>query len=132
MLRDSIRGTLDRDAPIPRIRAWSEAEDLGQFTTLAARQGWYGIGVPEDAGGQGGGMIERAILHEELGRAAAPSGGLAAAAVALDLLSGEPGAASAMTELVAAGSLAVAVLSAGGQAFDRPVPRFSAEGSACR
>src|SRR4051794_27157411 len=104
MLRDSIRGTLERDAPIGRIRAWAEAGDLRPFATLAARQGWHGIGVEEAAGGQGGGMLERAILHEELGRAAAPSGGLAAAAIVLDLLSGEPDAA-ATVEAVADGHL---------------------------
>ena len=39
---------------------------------LAARQGWTGIGLDEDAGGQGGGSLELAILAEQLGRGAVP------------------------------------------------------------
>jgi alkylation response protein AidB-like acyl-CoA dehydrogenase len=85
MLRDAIRAALERSAPIGRIREWAESGDPGPFDTIAAQQGWHGIGLSDDLGGEGGGLLERAILFEELGRAAAPSGTLLTAAAVLDL-----------------------------------------------
>jgi alkylation response protein AidB-like acyl-CoA dehydrogenase len=84
LLQDVIRATLERDAPLARIRQWGDSEDLAPFNHLAARQGWSGIGVDDHIGGQGGGMVERAILFEQLGRAAAPNGGLLTSMLALD------------------------------------------------
>lgn len=85
MLQSAVRGALERDAPLERVRAWSDARDLSPMGALAARQGWTAIGVGEADGGQGGGLVEQAILFEELGRAAAPSGGLLAGAIATAL-----------------------------------------------
>src|ERR671928_1816702 len=76
MLRESIRGTLARDAGRAQIRAWAESGDWSGFDELAAHQGWEEIGIAEEHGGQGGGLVELAVLFEELGRAAAPSGRL--------------------------------------------------------
>jgi alkylation response protein AidB-like acyl-CoA dehydrogenase len=90
MLQSAVREMLARDAAIARIREWTEADDLRTFSSIAAGQGWFAIGVPEELGGQGGGLIERALLLEEIGRAGAPSGGLLAAAVALDLAAATP------------------------------------------
>ncbi len=85
MLRDAVRAALGRDAAIGRIREWAESGDTSAFDTVAAQQGWRGIGLADDLGGQGGALLERAILFEELGRAAAPSGALLTSAVVLDL-----------------------------------------------
>lgn len=74
LLQESVRGTLTRDAPHARVRAWAEAQDLSEFDDLTRRQEWSGIGVPEERGGQGGGLVELAVVFEELGRAGAPSG----------------------------------------------------------
>jgi len=86
MLRDMIRSALSRDAGLDKVRRWADTAETSAFDNLVAAQGWTGIGVAEESGGQGGGLIEQAILFEELGRAAAPSGGLLASAAALALL----------------------------------------------
>jgi len=78
MLRDMIRGALQREAGLDKVRRWAEASDLSPFDQLAQKNGWIGIGVAEESGGQGGSLIEQAILFEELGRSAAPSGALLA------------------------------------------------------
>jgi alkylation response protein AidB-like acyl-CoA dehydrogenase len=89
-LREAVRGALEREAPVPQVREWSEAGDFSAFTAVARAQGWSGIGIAEEREGQGGGLVEQAILFEELGRAAAPSGGLLASALAAALRPGEP------------------------------------------
>lgn len=87
MLRDSVRGALARELPLPRLR---ECLDRGEadatMRALAVAQGWTGIGIDEDAGGQGGGVVEQAIVAEELGYAAAPTSALFAGALAAQVL----------------------------------------------
>lgn len=73
MLRESVRGALAREAPLPRVREALERGDADAFAKLEARQGWCGIGLPEVLGGQGGGAIELAVLAQELGRVVLPS-----------------------------------------------------------
>ena len=74
MLREAVAGALAR---------------AGDDPGLAAAQGWTGIGVPEDDGGQGGGLVELAIVMEGLGAAASPVPLLASTGLALPLLSGD-------------------------------------------
>lgn len=94
MLRDAVRGTLEREAPLARVRAWADTREAREPMAIAARQGWAGIGVPEDAGGQGGGLVELALVVEELARAAVPGPFLAHAGLstALALAAGVPAA----------------------------------------
>ncbi|MEO8299328.1 MAG: acyl-CoA dehydrogenase family protein [Burkholderiales bacterium] len=80
MLREMLRSALQREAGLDKVRRWAESADLRAFTKIATRNGWSGIGVDEDLGGQGGSLIEQAILFEELGRSCAPSGALLASA----------------------------------------------------
>src|SRR3954452_9992384 len=70
-LREAVAGVVTREAPFATVRGWADG-DLGPADALAARQGWTGIGLGEDAGGQGGGPLELAVLAEELGRGAVP------------------------------------------------------------
>ena len=70
----------------PTVRAWAESGDLAAADALAARQGWTGIGLDEDAGGQGGGTLELAVLAEQLGRGAVPWDRTLAALLAAPLL----------------------------------------------
>jgi alkylation response protein AidB-like acyl-CoA dehydrogenase len=86
LLRDMIRSSLKRDAGLDKTRRWTDQGDFREFEALARRSGWSGIGFPETIGGQGGGLIEQAILFEELGRSGAPSCALLAGTVALHLL----------------------------------------------
>ena len=90
MLRESIRGALARDATPARVRAWAESGEWSAFDELAAQQSWEEIGIAEEDGGQGGGLVELAVLFEELGRAAAPSGRLLARCGGANLPSGRP------------------------------------------
>lgn len=76
MFREAIRAAFEREAPIARVRQWAEESRLDTFDDIAAQQGWLGLGIPEEDGGQGGGIVELAVFFEEAGRAAAPTGRL--------------------------------------------------------
>src|SRR5438067_303355 len=71
-LREAVSGVVTREAPFAMVRAWTQAGDVGAADALAARQGWTGIGLDEALGGQGGGVLELAVLAEQLGRGAVP------------------------------------------------------------
>lgn len=48
-------------------------EPLGDgLWSAAVGQGWFALGIPEGSGGVGYGLAEEALLHLEIGRAAAP------------------------------------------------------------
>ncbi|MEZ5174992.1 MAG: acyl-CoA dehydrogenase family protein [Acidimicrobiia bacterium] len=56
----------------PHVREWELADryPVELFKRLGDL-GWLGIGIPEEAGGSGGGAVERCILFEELSVASA-------------------------------------------------------------
>ena len=86
MLRAAVRGALARARPLPVVR--TALDGPGELPAgLAEAQGWSGIGIAEEAGGQSGGVVELAILCEELGRAAVPDAFVASTGLALPLLS---------------------------------------------
>ena len=114
MLRDSVRGALARDLPLSVVRASPDAPAAAR--ALATAQGWPGIGVSEDAGGQGGDVVELAILAEELGRGAIPTSLLIASALAARALAGGGDHGAALVAELAAGSLAVIPLIDAGDA----------------
>jgi len=70
--RDTLRSWLADVATTARVRQWLDDGDLRSFWDRLAAEGWSGVGSPESAGGQGGGVVELALTAEELGRAAAP------------------------------------------------------------
>jgi alkylation response protein AidB-like acyl-CoA dehydrogenase len=123
-LREAVRGTLDREAPLSKVRDWvlEDEVDHEPALTLAARQGWTGIGVDEERGGQGGSLLELTVLAEELGRAALPADALYASLLSTVLLrSSDDPAALALVEQAAEGR-AVAIARPGGAALDTPAP----------
>ena len=74
LLRNAARAFLDEHCPTAAVRALAE-EPRGESEALwkeMAQLGWLGLSLPEDAGGSGLGMVETAILLEELGRAVYP------------------------------------------------------------
>jgi alkylation response protein AidB-like acyl-CoA dehydrogenase len=73
-IRDSIRGLLDARLPLARVRALAEQEPGVDDAAWreAASLGWFGLGLPEAAGGAGYGLPEEMILFVELGRSLAP------------------------------------------------------------
>jgi alkylation response protein AidB-like acyl-CoA dehydrogenase len=75
LLRGSARAFLDQHVTPAHARAlWDDPR--GESSALwkeMAQLGWLGLALPEDAGGSALGLVETAILQEELGRAACPS-----------------------------------------------------------
>ncbi len=129
MLRDAVRDGLARELPLPVLR---EALDAGRGEAATARvatdQGWPGIGIDEADGGQGGGVVEQALLAEELGAAAAPSSRVLASALAGRLLAGSAGGGALLRSLAAGERCVVPALDAatgvleptGGDAVETP------------
>mgnify|MGYP001387873412 CR=1 FL=1 len=73
MLRDASRDLLSDRSPIDVVRAWIDRdEDVDpELWRLAAELGWPGLALPEEHGGAGQGIVELAIVAEEIGRALA-------------------------------------------------------------
>jgi alkylation response protein AidB-like acyl-CoA dehydrogenase len=71
--QETLRGWLADVAAPETVRAWFDDADTTTFPARLAADGWLGVGVAEELGGQGGGVVELAITAEELGRAAAPA-----------------------------------------------------------
>jgi alkylation response protein AidB-like acyl-CoA dehydrogenase len=121
-LREAVRGAIDREAPLPSVRRWvieTERPEVGDPLGLAGRQGWTGIGIAEERGGQGGDLLELAILAEELGRGAVPLDGLYAtllAAAALGAADGDQ--ATPAIEALALGEHIGALVHPGGEPVD--------------
>jgi alkylation response protein AidB-like acyl-CoA dehydrogenase len=93
------------------LRGWLDAGDHGTFEERFVAEGWFGVGSPEELGGQGGGLIELALTAEELGRRAAPSSAWLGSMLALPALTEAPEAAKA---LLADGSTTVLACPADG------------------
>ena len=72
-IQGTARALVGERASAERVREHAEAgtTDTGLWKELG-EIGWPGIAVAEEHGGQGLGMVELAILCEELGRAIAP------------------------------------------------------------
>src|SRR2546429_3452926 len=92
LLRNSARAFLDEHVKPAQVRLlWDDPR--GESEALwkeMAQLGWLGLALPEDAGGSALGLVETAILQEELGRAACPSPYLSTvlAAMAIDRFGG--------------------------------------------
>lgn len=71
-VRQTFAALFDKEASSERVRA---AEPLGHDPALWSHMiatGALGVGVPEDVGGGGGGVLELALIAEEAGRRVAP------------------------------------------------------------
>ena len=92
LLRNSARAFLDEHNKPAHVRAlWDDPR--GESEALwkeMAQLGWLGLVLPEDVGGSALGLVETAILEEELGHAACPSPYLptALAGMAIDRFAG--------------------------------------------
>src|SRR5688572_28640002 len=90
-LREAVAGVVARDAGFAAVRVWTENQEFAEPDTLAERQGWTGIGLDEERGGQGGGAIELMVLAEQLGRGAVPWDRTLAGCLAAGLLAAAEG-----------------------------------------
>ena len=72
-IKETAREMLAKRSPLEKVREAAEARTYDDALWAEIRSlGWPGIAIPEEHGGQGLGMVELAILCEELGRAVAP------------------------------------------------------------
>ena len=73
-LRRTVRRWLEARCPssVPRSALDAESEAMPPFWDDLAGQGWLGLHVPEEFGGQGFGLIDLAVVVEELARAMVP------------------------------------------------------------
>lgn len=74
LLKDSARAFLARECKTERVRALMETETAHDDTLwqAIAEQGWTGLSIPEEHGGLGLGLVEMAVVVEEMGRACLP------------------------------------------------------------
>src|SRR5207247_3414314 len=74
LLKNSARAFLDEHMKPAAVRLlWEDPRGESETTWKEmAQHGWLGLSLPEVYGGSALGMIETAILLEEMGRAAAP------------------------------------------------------------
>jgi alkylation response protein AidB-like acyl-CoA dehydrogenase len=90
LLADSLAGFLEKELPPARVRAIAagdQGHDAGLWRALA-EQGAAGVGVPEDFGGSGLGLLDLAVVSQALGFACAPTPFLSTAAMAPIALAG--------------------------------------------
>ena len=73
-IKETAREMLSKRSPLAKVREAAESRSYDDALWSEIRNlGWPGITIPEEHGGQGLGMVELAILCEELGYACAPS-----------------------------------------------------------
>ncbi|MCW2717864.1 acyl-CoA dehydrogenase family protein [Pseudonocardia sp.] len=73
MLRDATRDLLGDRSPITRVRALLDGDEEidADLWRLGTELGWTGLALPEEHGGSGQGLVELAIVAEEIGRSLA-------------------------------------------------------------
>jgi alkylation response protein AidB-like acyl-CoA dehydrogenase len=103
-LREAVAGAVGRNASLIAVRDWAERDDLSPADVLSAEQGWTGIGLKEELGGQGGGVLELAVVAEQLGRGAVPWDRTLAGCLATPLIAATGTVGSELAERTAAGS----------------------------
>ncbi|HEX4254689.1 MAG TPA: acyl-CoA dehydrogenase [Streptosporangiaceae bacterium] len=98
MFRASFAEWLADRASPEVVRGWLDAGDPAPFDQRLAADGWLGVGFSEEAGGQGGGLLELALAAEQLGFAAAPGGCWLASVLAGPALASRPDVLAAVLE----------------------------------
>ncbi|TAK98543.1 MAG: acyl-CoA dehydrogenase [Rhodospirillaceae bacterium] len=68
MIADSVREYLSRELPIDRLQPKAAPRDLNQVRAGMVDLGWFGVGLPEEVGGSGLGLVEEMLVQRECGR----------------------------------------------------------------
>ena len=72
MIADSVRQFLDAELPLERLRPKPVRQVEWQaIRPEMAALGWFSVGLPEDCGGAGLGLVEDMLIQREMGRAVA-------------------------------------------------------------
>ena len=110
-LRTAVRRFVDDriDPGVVREALEAEAQTRPPFWAALAEPGWIGLHIDEAHGGSGAGLVEQAVVVEELGRACAPGPYVPTAIVAALLQADGGPAAAALLPRIAAGELTGAV-----------------------
>jgi alkylation response protein AidB-like acyl-CoA dehydrogenase len=116
MIRDAAREFVAGHGTSARLRAVMETQagyDTDAWHELGRELGWVGLMLPEEAGGSGSGMVELAILQEEMGRRLLATPFLATAGMTVPIILECAGAAQTsrlLTGLAAGEMIAAAAL----------------------
>jgi len=108
LLKDSARDFLTRECKLDRVRALMETDTAhdDKLWQSIADQGWTGLIIPEEHGGLGLGLVELAVVAEEMGRACLPGAFLSTlTAAALVERAGSAEQCAKYLEPIAAGEL---------------------------
>ncbi|HLL86929.1 MAG TPA: acyl-CoA dehydrogenase family protein, partial [Thermoleophilaceae bacterium] len=73
----AVRDFCDRELSPERLRELTGGFDNLHNEEIARRMaelGWYGVAIPEELGGSGGGLLEACLFLEETARGEAPIG----------------------------------------------------------
>ncbi len=107
LLQQSAREFFSRECPAEKVRALMETETAfdAKLWEGIADQGWTGLIVPEEFGGLGLGVVELAVVSEEMGRAVLPGPFLSTTwAAALISRAGSEGQKAHYLESISAGT----------------------------
>ncbi len=67
-MRATVRRFLQKECPSDKQRQWHRnAEYPHELFAKMAQAGWFGVPMPQEYGGAGGGVMEMVVLGEELG-----------------------------------------------------------------
>jgi alkylation response protein AidB-like acyl-CoA dehydrogenase len=131
-LRQSLRRWIDARCPpsVARTALEAEVDQLPSCWDDLAAQGFLGMQLPEEFGGQGAGLMELAVVAEALGGAAAP-GPWASTAVVGAVVSewGSPHQAKAILPGLADGSTPASMVVPAGTPDGAAAPRPGLSGS---
>lgn len=125
MLRDSARDFLRDHAPVSQLRKLRDSHDPAGFSgplwSRFADMGYTGMLVPEEFGGAGLGMVEAAVLMEQIGHTLCAAPFLASSVVAVSALrqAGSPAQQRHWLPLLASGA-AIGTLALDEHAKHRP------------
>jgi alkylation response protein AidB-like acyl-CoA dehydrogenase len=111
---DAARRMLLKERAVERFAASKPSEPRGDVAIwdVASELGWFALGISEEAGGAGLGVVENVLLFRELGRALAPVTFLGTAVAALTLERSRER--DDLLEMVLSGSSVVAVAARAG------------------